>query len=57
MAALLRGRTAPEAAARAAGAAWAAATAAERMGRDDMPVVLAQDAWRGAAPAEIVALG
>lgn len=57
MAALLKGRAVPQAAARAAGAAWAAAQAAERLGRDDLPVVAAQDDWRAAPPAEIVRLG
>ncbi|MDF2231683.1 pyridoxal kinase [Albimonas sp. CAU 1670] len=56
LAALVKGATPQAAAARAAGAAWALAQAAERLGRDDLPVVLAQDAWRGARPAESRAL-
>ena len=57
LAGLLKGSGAPGAAARAAGAAWAAARSAERMDRDDLPVVLAQAEWQGAAAAEIVRLG
>ncbi|SFJ19261.1 pyridoxal kinase [Albimonas pacifica] len=57
MAGLMKGLDVPQAAARAAGAAWAAAQAAERLGRHDMPVVLAQAEWRAAGPAQSTRLG
>lgn len=52
----LAGLPAPEAAARAVAAAHAAAEAAGRMRRDDLPVVAAAEAWRAAAPATLIRL-
>ena len=53
---LLQGVAAPQAAARAAGAAHAAAEAALVMGREDLPVTGAAAAWTSAAPAPLVRL-
>ena len=57
MAGALTGRPAQEAAARAVGAAHVLAVEALRTGRDDLPVIAAQAAWRDAAPARSVPLG
>lgn len=53
LAALLKGATTAGAAARAAGAAHVLAQAADAAGREDLPVVEAQDLWRAAPPAAL----
>ncbi|MEC9432990.1 MAG: pyridoxal kinase [Pseudomonadota bacterium] len=57
MAGALAGKPPQETAARAVGAAHVLAVEALRLGRDDLPVIAAQAAWRGAAPAASARVG